>query len=117
MRQPTTNQFLKSSMRYTSLMANRSMINGDSGGMLAIRRGPWKYIEGTYPEAAPRHFHSRSTEPQLYNLDRDIKEEHNVIDTHPRIADQLQRELDAIRDASSERALMQTHKEEFRLNK
>ena len=93
-----------------------SRINGDAGGRLAIRRGPWKYIEGAYPEEAPQHFHNRSTEPQLYNLNRDIKEESNIIDAHPRIAEQLQRELDAIRDASSERALMQAQGATFQLD-
>ena len=96
--------------------ARESRINGNMGGMLAIRRGPWKYIEGVYPDVTPEQFHHEPNEPQLYNLDQDIREENNVIEAYPEIAAQLQRELDAIREAPSERVLMETHGDMFRLD-
>jgi arylsulfatase A len=95
----------------------KSIINGNHGGMLAIRRGAWKYIEGKYPQATPknRRIPDNITQPQLYNLDNDIKEEENVIEQFPEIAGKLQLELDAIRASSSERELMKNKGAAFNL--
>lgn len=90
------------------------MINANVNGMMAIRRGPWKYIEGAYPDIAPDR--AQDEEPQLYNIEEDPGENEDLIEEHPGIAEQLQRELESIREASSERELAGTRGEALRLD-
>ncbi|MFO7775720.1 MAG: arylsulfatase [Candidatus Hydrogenedentota bacterium] len=94
--------------------ARQSMINANVNGMMAIRRGPWKYIEGAYPDIAPDR--AQDEEPQLYNIEEDPGENEDLIEEHPGIAEQLQRELESIREASSERELAGTRGEALRLD-
>jgi len=78
-----------------------SMVVGNAQGILALRQGDWKYIEGTFPETWPEnrrgHDYQGQALRQLYNLKTDPAEQNNVIDTHPELADELQQELDKIR--------------------
>ena len=67
-------------------------------GMLAIRQGEWKLIDGQGsggftnvvipPDALPR---------QLYNLDSDPAESSNLYETYPQIAERLLAMLDSVR--------------------
>jgi arylsulfatase A-like enzyme len=71
-------------------------------GRFAVRRGPWKYLacpgsggwslpDDQVPADAPR--------AQLYRVDGDPAEEHNLIDAEPAIAAELQALIDACRAA------------------
>jgi arylsulfatase A len=82
------------------------MVVNNVNGVIAIRKGPWKYIEGV--AAAPlkpgaRKFLADQLEPQLYNLDKDIKETENRISDQADIYKDLKYTLDQIRELGSER--------------
>jgi len=74
------------------------MVVNSGSGIVAIRKGPWKYIEGI-----PQKKGTRKVEPQLYNLEDDISESENRILEFPKIVDDLKVTLDTIRDLGSER--------------
>ncbi len=78
-----------------------SMVVSNAQGILALRQGDWKYIEGAFPETWPENRRNSDYEGQavrqLYNLKTDPGEQKNVIDRHPELADELQQELDKIR--------------------
>ena len=75
-----------------------TMIVNDSAGMIAIRMGKWKYIEGKVFQP-----NRNDREPQLYNLEDDPSEESNVIEAHPKVVQQMQKALEEIRAKGSER--------------
>ncbi|MEI6605163.1 MAG: sulfatase-like hydrolase/transferase [Verrucomicrobiota bacterium] len=74
-------------------------------GALAIRRGPWKYLDhqgsggNNYNDPELRPFALKNTAPnapgQLYNLDKDPGETTNVYFDNPEIVKQLKDQLDA----------------------
>lgn len=47
------------------------------GGQVAVRMGNWKMIW--------KNIHQGNKEVELYNLDNDIREEHNIMDNHPEL--------------------------------
>jgi len=73
------------------------MLLSNANGVLAIRKGPWKYIEGV-----PQKKGAKSDKPQLYNLENDISESEDRILEYPKIYDDLKLSLDNIRDLGSE---------------
>ena len=82
------------------------MVINNVRGVLAIRKGPWKYIEGV--SAAPLSEGARKNlaselEPQLYNLETDISESENRIGEFPKIYEDLQLTLDNIKALGAER--------------
>jgi hypothetical protein len=85
------------------------MVVNSANGVLAIRKGPWKYIEGIpaapLKEGAKKHLAAQLT-PQLYNLDRDISETENRIDKDVKIYKDLQNTLSKITTSQSERVLV-----------
>ena len=74
------------------------MVVNNANGALAIRKGPWKYMEGI-----PQKKGAKQDEPQLYNLDNDIVESKDCILQNPEIQKDLQSTLDRIRALDSER--------------
>lgn len=78
-----------------------SMVISNAQGILSLRQGDWKYIEGAFPETWPEnrrgHDYKGQALRQLYNLKTDPAELNNVIDAHADVADKLQQELDRIR--------------------
>jgi arylsulfatase A len=84
-----------------------SVITSNADGVLAIRRGDWKYIEGEYPVENTNPVRARldQAQRQLYNLTNDLQESTNLVEQHPDIAAQLQAELDKIRNAPASRGL------------
>jgi len=74
------------------------MVVNNANGVLAIRKGPWKYIEGV-----PQKKGVKQDEPQLYNLEDDISESENRIQEFPKTYDDLKLTLDNIRDLGYER--------------
>lgn len=79
-----------------------SMVTANVHGILAIRQGPWKYIEGQGASRGPGNRTPKAppseARPQLYRLDTDPAEQHDVIGKHPEVAQRLQQELDAVRE-------------------
>lgn len=72
-----------------------SLVNDSSGGLFAIREGPWKLILG---QGGGGHYTRETTEPtpdpsapagQLYNLDEDLAESKNRYEQHPEIVARL----------------------------
>lgn len=93
-----------------STQGREHFIQQPAGPALAVRKGDWKYIEpGNRPDW-PYQRHSRgdnplnsttlTTGPYLFNLADDPSEEHNLIDEHPELAEQLNELLNQKRDRS-----------------
>lgn len=60
----------------------------EEAGILALRRGPWKYVQAR-----------KNTSGELYNLSSDVGEQHNVIKEHETIALEMQTLLKRLVDA------------------
>lgn len=75
---------------------------------LSIIEGKWKYIK---PARGPKYNKLTNTElgtdeqPQLYNLETDIREQHNVAAQYPDVAARLAATLQQIESSASERNL------------
>jgi len=66
------------------------LVHHSGGGMFAIRRGPWKLIAGRGSGGWTRVKAAANDPPgQLYNLDEDPTEQHNVHAQHPEVVEQL----------------------------
>jgi len=71
----------------------------EEAGMLALRQGPWKYIEAR-GRKGKKGKKGRKPSPavgQLYNLDSDIGEKNNIISQQPERAKLMKDQLDKIR--------------------
>ncbi len=82
------------------------MIVHSADGNFAIRRGKWKWIEGTYhPDTRPGALRLRADQfhPQLYDLSTDIGETHDVAAEHPEVVAELSRLLNHYRDCGHSR--------------
>ena len=66
-----------------------SMIVHSPNGNFAIRRGPWKYVEGKPSPTLKRIPRRDEVHAQLYNLRDDPGEQHNVINDHPDVVELL----------------------------
>lgn len=76
------------------------MVVTNAQGIFALRHGPWKYIEGQLPAAWKgnrKGTYQGQAARQLYHLEKDPAEQHNVITSYPERADQMQQTLDTIR--------------------
>ena len=69
-----------------------------SNNALAIRKGKWKYIE-----PVKNRNRKKVSKPQLYNLDKDISEQNNVIEEHPDTAKELKAILEKVRTSGRTR--------------
>ena len=86
-----------------SLRRPRVMQSGGISGMLAIREGPWKLIDGQ-GGGGYRDGKAKSGEPpQLYNLSQDLGEETDLYPQHREIADRLQLMLHEIKSEGRSR--------------
>ena len=83
-----------------------TMVLNNVAGVVALRMGEWKYIEGKAEkplnQEQQRYFADELT-PQLYNLKQDPAESRNLIADHPDIAEHMQAVLDRVRTLGSER--------------
>ncbi|QHI69718.1 sulfatase family protein [Tichowtungia aerotolerans] len=81
----------------------RSMVSDSEAGILALRSGTWKYIEGKFPDSMSANHKMRAgyfrgeDERALYDLVADPGEQHNLIGEYPEVAEQMQKTLDAYR--------------------
>lgn len=95
-------------------LARPHMVANNMEGVMAIRMGPWKYIEGVPAKPLEGKIGKavqRQMNPQLYNLEEDIQESINRIKDFPEIHESLQAALDEIRSARSERASVSRERE------
>ena len=61
-----------------------------SNSIFSIRQGKWKYIEHDPDNPTKR---KDENSDQLYDLEKDPGEEHNIIAQNPEVAERLKREL------------------------
>lgn len=79
------------------------MVVTNAQGISALRQGPWKYIEGQLPATWKGNRKSKfqgQAVRQLYHLEKDPGEQHNVIKDYPDVADRMQKLLMATRQGS-----------------
>ena len=84
------------------------MIVHSADGVFAIRKGPWKWIEGEpVDEIRPGARKARADEfrPQLYNTRDDPAETRDVSAAHPEVVNALRGLLNRYRDGNYSRAL------------
>jgi len=84
------------------------MIVHSSDGVFAIRKGPWKWIEGVPVDettAASRRTRADEFRPQLYNLRDDPAETKDVSAAHPEVVKELSALLVRYRDGGYSREL------------
>lgn len=93
----------------TSSQAIRSdMIVHSADGVFAIRKGPWKWIEGIPEDGIKpgvRKVRADEFRPQLYNTIDDPAETNDVSAGHPEVAKELSALLDRYRDGGYSRSL------------
>jgi len=88
--------------------ARPDMIVHSNDGVFAIRKGPWKWIEGVpVPQISPaaRKGHAVEFQRQLYNLVDDPMETKDISDQHPDVVKELEQLLQQQRDAGHTRDL------------
>lgn len=79
-----------------------------SDGVYAIRRGPWKWIEGVPVAAtkpASRKLHADEFHPQLYHTFEDPAETRDVSTEYPEIVEEMKALLERYRDGGYSREL------------
>ena len=79
-----------------SLRHPRVMQSGGVSGMLSIREGPWKLIDGQGGGGYHDGKAKRGEPPQLYNLSQDLGEKTDVYALHPEVAERLRQLLHRI---------------------
>jgi arylsulfatase A-like enzyme len=85
-----------------------NMIVHSSDGVFAIRKGPWKWIEGVPVDEikqAVRKAHADQFRPQLYNTQDDPAETKDVSAQHPEVVAELRALLNRYRDGGYSREL------------
>ena len=81
----------------------RVMQGGGASGLLSIREGPWKLIDGQ-GGGGYRDGKARPGEPpQLYDLSQDLAETTDLYAQHPEIADRLRQRLHEIKQGGRSR--------------
>lgn len=86
--------------------ARSHLIVHSADGVFAIRRGPWKWIEGIPADGikpAVRKARAGEFQAQLYNLQDDPAETRDVSAAHPEVAKELATLLDRYRDGGFSR--------------
>ncbi len=80
-----------------SMRHPRVMQSGGISGMLSIREGPWKLIDGQGGGGYRDGKAEPGEPPQLYNLSQDLAEETDVYAQHPDLAKRLRQLLHTIK--------------------
>jgi arylsulfatase A-like enzyme len=86
----------------------RDIILHSADGVFAIRKWPWKWIEGVPVDditPAARKAHEKEFHSQLYQLDEDPGETHDVSGAHPEVVEELRALLVRYREGGYSREL------------
>lgn len=88
--------------------ARKPMVCNNVAGILALRDGSWKYIEGKFPDSLPqtdgrRNAFQSEAQPALYNLEADPAEQNNLIAEFPEKVSRMQEILNKYRDSGRSR--------------
>ncbi|MEM0925288.1 MAG: sulfatase-like hydrolase/transferase, partial [Planctomycetota bacterium] len=105
---PDSFSFLPNLMGTDSIGPERPNLILKSGrGLMTMRRGPWKLIEGDgsggFSDRGKKKSDPKRYRGQLYRLDEDLGETKNLIDERPEVAASLRRELREIVQAGRTR--------------
>ncbi|MFY0654925.1 MAG: arylsulfatase [Cyclobacteriaceae bacterium] len=82
------------------------MVVNSVSGTMAVRKGPWKYIEGIATRKLNqgiRDYYAGEFSEQLYNLKDDISESNDLLESQPKEVKDLKNTLEQIRSLGSER--------------
>jgi arylsulfatase A-like enzyme len=84
----------------------RETLIEESGGIIALRKGSWKFIA----RARPNGFRAKNgkaieARPELYDLARDIGESENVVAKNPQLVEEMRTKLEQARDQGRTRPL------------
>ena len=74
-----------------------SSVTANVNGIIAIRSGDWKWIEGALPEGFQGKSPTDEVGPQLYNLRNDPEETRDISRQYPDVVERLRQELKVIR--------------------
>jgi arylsulfatase A len=74
------------------------MIVHSADGVFAIRKGPWKWIEGRPAKPKPPQARRDEFHPQLYHLGNDIGETDDTQDENATVVAELKSLLDRCRE-------------------
>ncbi len=83
-----------------------TMVVNSVSGTMALRKGPWKYIEGIAAKEINdgiRNYYAGEFKEQLYNLQDDISESNDLLQSQPNEVEDLKNTLEQIRSLGSER--------------
>ena len=80
-----------------------AMVLHSVDGVFAVRQGPWKWIEGKPALRRPPEIRAMEFKPQLYNLQDDTAEQHDVLSSNSDIAKRLAEVLDQYRKQKTSR--------------
>ncbi|NOY07393.1 MAG: arylsulfatase [Spirochaetes bacterium] len=87
-----------------------SIVHHSGDGMFSLRRGEWKYIEdvgsGGFSEPSRYLPGPGESRAQLYNIVNDSRENLNLWKTYPEIVDELERELNRIKESKNTRSFI-----------
>jgi arylsulfatase A len=93
--------FLPALLGKTDAQPSRdAMVLHSCWGVFAVRKGPWKWIEGIKAEGIPARGNSgknAKSGEELYDLSKDPEEKQNVIHDHPEVANELRALLKKMR--------------------
>lgn len=93
--------FLPYLMNPEKAITERAVVHHSIDGKFAIRKGNWKLIDcygsGGWSPASPSNQIDKS-KVQLYNMEKDILENNNVVAEYPEIVKELKSELEAIKN-------------------
>jgi arylsulfatase A-like enzyme len=85
-----------------AVVGQPAIVNISSTGHFDIRKGPWKLIEklGSGGMSDPKEVQPKPGEApgQLYDLDKDPHEDHNLYSSHPEKVKELEELLEKIKE-------------------
>ena len=89
-----SNSILKLLLDQDGFEPREYTINHGINGTFAVRKGNWKLIDAKGSGGWTDNGKNAEHEMQLYNLDRDIKEEHNLVTDYPELVKELKNVID-----------------------
>lgn len=89
-----SNSILKLMLKEQGFNPREYTINHGINGTFAVRKGKWKLIDSKGSGGWTDNGKNAVHDMQLYDLDQDIREEHNLVDDHPELVKELKNIID-----------------------